>query len=77
DYTIDLVDALIKRGLEVEHYYPELGHGQQEIPIRHASALRAPKPLRSTAYLAVKRSELEHFRIHDVEHECRQRRLKF
>ena len=41
DYTIDLVDALIKQGLEVEHYYPELGHGQQEVPIRHASALRA------------------------------------
>ena len=38
---IDLVDALIKQGLEVEHYYPELGHGQQEVPIRHASALRA------------------------------------
>jgi glutamine synthetase len=41
DYTIDLVDALIKQGLEVEHYYPELGHGQQEVPIRHATALRA------------------------------------
>jgi glutamine synthetase len=41
DYTIDLVDALTKQGLEVEHYYPELGHGQQEVPIRHASALRA------------------------------------
>lgn len=41
DYTIDLVDALIKQGLEVEHYYPELGHGQQEVPIRHASALTA------------------------------------
>ena len=41
DYTIDLVDALIQQGLEVEHYYPELGHGQQEVPIRHASALRA------------------------------------
>jgi glutamine synthetase len=41
DYTIDLVDALIKQGLEVEHYYPELGHGQQEVPIRHASALSA------------------------------------
>ena len=41
DYTIDLVDALIKQGLEVEHYYPELGHGQQEVPIRHAPALRA------------------------------------
>jgi glutamine synthetase len=41
DYTIDLVDALIKQGLEVEHYYPELGHGQQEVPIRHSPALRA------------------------------------
>ena len=41
DYTIDLVDALHQQGLEVEHYYPELGHGQQEVPIRHASALRA------------------------------------
>jgi glutamine synthetase len=41
DYTIDLVDALSQQGLEVEHYYPELGHGQQEVPIRHASALRA------------------------------------
>ncbi len=41
DYIIDLVDALNKQGLEVEHYYPELGHGQQEVPIRHATALRA------------------------------------
>jgi len=41
DYTIDLVDALNKQGLEVEHYYPELGQGQQEVPIRHAPALRA------------------------------------
>jgi glutamine synthetase len=41
DYTIDLVDALHKQGLEVEHYYPELAHGQQEVPIRHAAALRA------------------------------------
>ncbi len=41
DYTIDLVDALNQQGLEVEHYYPELGHGQQEVPIGHASALRA------------------------------------
>ena len=41
DYIIDLVDALNRQGLEVEHYYPELGHGQQEIPIRHATALQA------------------------------------
>ncbi len=34
-------------------------------------------PLRSTAYLAVKRSEAEHFRGHDVEYECRQHWLKF
>ncbi|MGH3282941.1 MAG: glutamine synthetase family protein, partial [Trebonia sp.] len=37
DYTIDLVDALLEQGLEVEHYYPELGHGQQEVPIRYAT----------------------------------------
>jgi glutamine synthetase len=41
DYIIDLVEALNEQGLEVEHYYPELGHGQQEVSIRHASALRA------------------------------------
>jgi glutamine synthetase len=41
DYIIDLVAALRAQGLEVEHYYPELGHGQQEVVIRHAPALRA------------------------------------
>jgi glutamine synthetase len=41
DYIIDLVEALNKQGLEVEHYYPELGHGQQEVSIRHTAALRA------------------------------------
>ena len=41
DYIIDLVAALRVQGLEVEHYYPELGHGQQEVVIRHAPALRA------------------------------------
>jgi glutamine synthetase len=40
-YAIDLVTALTKQGLDVEHYYPELGHGQQEVPIRHAGALKA------------------------------------
>jgi glutamine synthetase len=34
-------------------------------------------PLRSAAYLAVKRSELEHFRDKDTEYECRQHWLKF
>ena len=37
----DLVAALEAQGLEVDQYYPELGHGQQELPIRHAPALAA------------------------------------
>ncbi|HWP29688.1 MAG TPA: glutamine synthetase family protein [Chloroflexota bacterium] len=37
----EVVDALVAQGLEVEQYYPELGHGQQELSIRHADALRA------------------------------------
>ncbi|HEY1617429.1 MAG TPA: glutamine synthetase family protein [Streptosporangiaceae bacterium] len=41
DYIIDLVSALRAQNLEVEHYYPELGHGQQEVVIKHAAALRA------------------------------------
>ncbi len=41
DYVMELVDALNDQGLRVEHYYPELGHGQQEVSIRHAPALRA------------------------------------
>ncbi len=41
DIIIDLVRALNGQGLQVEHYYPELGHGQHEITIRHAPALRA------------------------------------
>ncbi|MDP9861908.1 MULTISPECIES: glutamine synthetase family protein [Streptosporangium] len=41
DYTMRLVHALETQGLRVEHYHPELGHGQQELSIRHASAMRA------------------------------------
>ncbi|MGV9305157.1 MULTISPECIES: glutamine synthetase family protein [unclassified Nonomuraea] len=41
DYAITLVRALETQGLRVEHYHPELGHGQQELSIRHAPALRA------------------------------------
>jgi glutamine synthetase len=41
DYVMDLIAALRAQGLEVEHYYPELGHGQQEVVIRYAPALRA------------------------------------
>jgi glutamine synthetase len=41
DFTMELVRALEAQGLQVEHYYPELGHGQQEVVIRYAPALRA------------------------------------
>jgi glutamine synthetase len=41
DYTQALLAALEGQGLRVEHYYPELGHGQQEMSIRHGPALRA------------------------------------
>lgn len=41
DYALALVRALEEQGLSVQHYYPELGHGQQEVSIRHADALRA------------------------------------
>jgi glutamine synthetase len=41
DYVMDVVAALRAQDLEVEHVYPELGHGQQEIVIRYAPALRA------------------------------------
>jgi glutamine synthetase len=41
EFIIELVRALNAQGLQVEHYYPELGHGQQEVSIRYAPALRA------------------------------------
>lgn len=41
DYTMALLRAFEAQGLRVEHYYPEYGHGQQEVSIRHAPALRA------------------------------------
>ena len=37
----EIVAALDQQGIEVEQYYPELGHGQQELSIRHAPALAA------------------------------------
>jgi glutamine synthetase len=37
----DIVAALEAQGMPVEQFYPELGHGQQELSIRHATALRA------------------------------------
>ncbi len=40
-FADDLVAALQAQGLVVEQYYPELGHGQHELSIRHAGALTA------------------------------------
>jgi glutamine synthetase len=37
----EIVSALEIEGLTIEQYHPELGHGQQELTIRHAPALRA------------------------------------
>lgn len=37
----DIVAALEAQGIQVEEYYPELGHGQHELSIRHAPALTA------------------------------------
>jgi glutamine synthetase len=41
DYPVELVRALTEQGLVVEQYHPELGHGQQELSIRHAPAVAA------------------------------------
>ena len=38
---MELADALIAQGLEVEGYYPESGPGQQEVNIRYAEAMQA------------------------------------
>ena len=41
----DVVDALVAafaaQGIAIDAYYPELGHGQHEMPLHHAPALRA------------------------------------
>ena len=36
-----IIAALEAQGIQVDQYYPELGHGQQELSIRHAPALSA------------------------------------
>jgi glutamine synthetase len=41
DFVMELMQAFEAQGLQVEHYYPELGDGQHEVSIRHAPALRA------------------------------------
>ncbi len=40
-YVDGLVDALDRQGIQLEQYYAELGHGQQEISTAHAPSLRA------------------------------------
>ena len=37
----DIVATLEAQAIPIDAYYPELGHGQHELPIRHAFALRA------------------------------------
>ena len=41
DFAVDFARALEAQGMVVELYHPELGHGQQELSIRHAPALAA------------------------------------
>jgi glutamine synthetase len=41
DFAMDFVRAIQAQGMSVELYHPELGHGQQEMSIRHAPALAA------------------------------------
>src|SRR5438309_3565332 len=41
DFAIDFVRAIAAQGMAVELYHPELGHGQQEMSIRHGPALAA------------------------------------
>jgi glutamine synthetase len=38
---LDVIAALVAQGVQPEQYYAELGPGQQELPVRHAEALRA------------------------------------
>lgn len=37
----DIVAAMEAQGIAIDAYYPELGHGQHELPIRHTHVLRA------------------------------------
>jgi glutamine synthetase len=37
----DIIAALETQGIPIDAYYPELGHGQHELPVRHAPILRA------------------------------------
>jgi len=37
----DIIAAMESQDIPIDAYYPELGHGQHELPIRHAPVLRA------------------------------------
>jgi glutamine synthetase len=37
----DIIAALEAQHIPIDAYYPELGHGQHELPVRHAPILRA------------------------------------
>lgn len=37
----DIIAAFESQGIPIDAYYPELGHGQHELPVRHTPALRA------------------------------------
>jgi len=41
DAVDDIIAALETQGIRIEQYHTELGHGQQELSIRHTDALRA------------------------------------
>ena len=41
DVIDDIMAAFYEQGIPVDAYYPELGHGQHEMPLRHTDALRA------------------------------------
>ncbi len=58
DVIGDIVEALDEQDIPVELYYPELGHGQQEMTIHHADPLTAAdnviftrETIRNVAYL--------------------------
>jgi len=40
-YILPIITALEQQGVMVEKYYPEAGHGQHEIPVRHQAGLQA------------------------------------
>jgi glutamine synthetase len=40
-YILPILSALEQQGVQVEKYYPEAGHGQHEIPIRHQKGMLA------------------------------------